>query len=125
MARILGIDDDDEILALLRIYLEREGHEFIAARGSEQGVNLLNRIRPDLIITDIIMPGLTGGEIYEYIRLELGPQVPVIISTGTNLKFRPNGDPMVAISPKQDDYSGLMELVAEMLGKATGAPDRA
>lgn len=118
MARVLVIDDDAEIRALLRLYLEKAGHVCIAVDGAQRALPVLTRDLPDLVITDIMMPGPTGDEIYDYIRSQFGRTLPVIISTGRNLKFRDNGDPYLAICPKQNDYGELMEAVESLLAKA-------
>lgn len=120
MARILAIDDEPDIRSLLRMFLEQAGHTCTIVGGAERAMDVLRHERPDLVITDIMMPGLTGGEIYEFIRLELGPSVPVIISSAKNLKFRDNGDPLLSICPKSEDYARMMETIEALLEKARG-----
>lgn len=121
MARILAIDDEPDIRSLLRLYLEEAGHHCTVVSGAERAMDVLRHERPDLVITDIMMPGLSGGEVYELIRLEFGPYIPVIISSAKNLKFRDNGDPLLAICPKAEDYERMMETIDKLLEKARGA----
>ncbi len=117
MARVLAIDDEPDIRSLWRLYLEQAGHECIVVSGAAKAMEVLKHETPDLIITDIMMPGLSGGEVYEFIRQECGPRMPVIISSAKNLKFRENGDPFLAICPKQEDQDRLVEMVEELLEK--------
>lgn len=117
MARILIVDDDPEILGVLHLYLEQRGHHCLIARRGQVAVQIIREERPDLVITDVMMPGLTGGALYELIRREFGPTLPVIVSTGTSLKFRADGDPLVGFYPKQDDYDELMGLIDTLLKK--------
>lgn len=117
MACILVIDDDPEIVKVLRLYLEQHGHRCLSANRGNLALKIIREENPDLVITDVMMPGLTGGAVYETIRKEFGSELPVIISTGTSLKFRTANDPLAAFYPKQDDYDELMELVNGLLKK--------
>ena len=60
MARILVIDDDDQILRMLHQVLEMEGHETTLASNGNKGLKILKETGADLIITDIIMPDKEG-----------------------------------------------------------------
>lgn len=86
MARILIIDDDDQVRTLLRMILEREGHEVIEAPDGEVGVELYRKEPADVVITDIFMPEKEGLETIMDLRLEY-PEVKLIaISGGGHLK---------------------------------------
>jgi CheY-like chemotaxis protein len=117
MARILAIDDEPDIRSLWRLYLEQAGHDCIIVNGAAKAIEVLKHETPDLIVTDIMMPGLSGGEVYEWIRQECGPRMPVIISSAKNLKFRETGDPFLAICSKQEPQERLVEVVDELLEK--------
>ena len=85
MSRILIIDDDAAIRRLLRGALEKEQHEVIEAGGGQEGVLRWRESRPDLVITDILMPGKDGMDIlFELTSLE--PGVKVIAMTGGGWK---------------------------------------
>ncbi len=60
MARILVVDDSATLLAGTTKILESAGHEVIPAESGEQGVEKANSDRPDLIIMDVVMPGISG-----------------------------------------------------------------
>lgn len=68
MARILVIDDEPEIMNVTRTILETEGHEVIEAKDGEEGLRLLEEERPDAILLDIMLPGMSGWEVCNTIR---------------------------------------------------------
>ena len=81
MARILVIDDEQYIRTALREVLEREGFEVSAAADGKKGLELLEDEGADLVITDIIMPGIDGVATLERIK-KAHPDLPVIVISG-------------------------------------------
>ncbi len=81
MARILIIDDEAELRAMLRRMLERAGHEVTEAANGAQGIRLYEQDAPDLIITDIIMPEREGVETIIALR-RADPELPIIAISG-------------------------------------------
>lgn len=81
MARILVIDDEQYIRTALREVLEREGFEVSAARDGRRGLELLEDSGADLVITDVIMPGIDGIATLERIKAA-HPELPVIVISG-------------------------------------------
>ncbi len=81
MAKILVIDDEQDIRVVLRQVLEREGHEVDVAEGGNEGLELLESNGADVVITDIIMPGIDGVATLGKIK-ENWPGVPVIVISG-------------------------------------------
>ncbi|MFA4835292.1 MAG: response regulator [Dehalococcoidia bacterium] len=77
--RILVIDDDEEILEMLRRFLELEGYNVITASDGEAGLALLEEQVTDLVLLDIMMPGLDGFKVLDRIRKR--SNVPVIMLT--------------------------------------------
>ena len=65
---ILVVDDDRDILNLLREDLEYEGYEIITAGNGQTAVNLFAEKQPALILLDILMPEMDGFEVYQRIR---------------------------------------------------------
>lgn len=68
MAKVLVIDDEQSIRTLMAAILEDEGHEVIQAADGHQGLDLLDTETPDIVILDIMMPGIDGRETYRQIR---------------------------------------------------------
>jgi DNA-binding response OmpR family regulator len=81
MARILVIDDDHAVRLTMEVILEHEGYEVVFANDGEQGIRMFDRARPDLVISDIIMPNKEGIETITAIR-ERSPTTPIIAVSG-------------------------------------------
>ena len=81
MARILVIDDDIQILEMLRQTLEREGYEVIDARDGKEGIRFYREAPTDLIITDIVMPKKEGVETIMELKRDF-PDVKIIAISG-------------------------------------------
>ncbi len=68
--KILIVDDEEDILNMLRYNLEQEGLNVLTASDGESGFELAKQEKPDLIILDIMMPGIDGVELCQKIRKE-------------------------------------------------------
>jgi DNA-binding response OmpR family regulator len=77
---ILAIDDEEEILRLLKKIFEEEGYDFVGATSGDSAFSLLRERQPNLIILDIMMPDLDGFQVLNLIRQK--SDVPVIMLTG-------------------------------------------
>ncbi len=80
-ARILVVDDEETVADLCQEFLGGEGHVLKVARSGEEAIRQLPQIRPDVVLTDINMPGMTGLEVMRYAK-EADPEVCVIVLTG-------------------------------------------
>ena len=78
MARILVVDDEPDILFMLRMGLEDEGHEVVLAPDGRAGLAQLADVRPDLVVLDVMMPILDGFGVLEAKR-ERGDETPVVM----------------------------------------------
>jgi DNA-binding response OmpR family regulator len=81
MERILIIDDDVQILKMLRKMLEHEGYEVVDATDGNKGIRIYREDHTDLVITDIIMPEKEGIETIVDLRREF-PEVKIIAMSG-------------------------------------------
>ena len=80
--RILVIEDEPQMIDLIRLILETRGYRVLAAQGGEEGLDTMRIERPDLILLDIMMPEMDGGDVYH--RMQQEPelsQIPVIVVT--------------------------------------------
>jgi len=80
MEKILVIDDDDSIRETLQLYLSEIGYEVITANNGETGIKLINQNKPDLILSDLKMAGLTGIDVLKKAK-ELDPKNQVVLMT--------------------------------------------
>ena len=78
-ACIMAVDDEPTILRVLKRILEPEGYEVILASDGSSALALLDERKPDLVILDIMMPGLDGFQVLDSIRERF--DVPVIMLT--------------------------------------------
>nr|NJM00890.1 response regulator [Desulfobacula sp.] len=79
--KILVIDDEKPTLSMFRLFLTAYGYEVHTAEDGEKGLDLFREIRPEIVFTDLKMPGLEGLEVLRQIR-ETGIASEVIIITG-------------------------------------------
>jgi twitching motility two-component system response regulator PilH len=80
MAKILIVDDSPTELHALTHILEREGYQTLTARDGEEGIEVARLELPDLILMDVVMPGLNGFQATRRLtRDEKTRQIPVII----------------------------------------------
>lgn len=81
-ATILVADDDADVLALVGVRLERDGHRVITAGDGRSALTLATGQRPDLAVLDVMMAGLDGYEVVRAIRaIESTRNMPVILLT--------------------------------------------
>ncbi|MFO0092837.1 MAG: sigma-54-dependent transcriptional regulator [Gemmatimonadaceae bacterium] len=78
--RVLIVDDESGILESLRILLKTEGFTPIMAQGGRQGIERLPDLRPDIVLTDVRMPDVSGVQVLSTAR-QVDPDVPVILMT--------------------------------------------
>ena len=81
MKKILIIDDEPHILLMLKKMLERSGYEIELATNGVEGIELFKKIKPDLVITDIIMPETEGIETIMELQRDF-PDVKIIAISG-------------------------------------------
>lgn len=82
MSKILIVDDDPVIQRLASNLISREGHEVITANNGVEGVTKFKNAKPDVVISDVLMPEMDGYELCAKIRsLPEGRQVPILLMT--------------------------------------------
>ena len=79
--RVLIVDDDERVRALLRRFLEPEGYEVIEAASAEEAVQRLESARPSVAFCDVHMPGANGLWLADQIRA-LSPATAMVLATG-------------------------------------------
>ena len=98
MAKILVIDDEPSILKLVTAYLKPEGYEVLTATDGPSGLKAARAFNPDMIILDIMLPGMDGIELLSRLRRE--SDVYVILLTAKTEET----DKIVGLSVGADDY---------------------
>ena len=97
-AKILIVDDDINICELLRLYLEKDGFEAEVVTDGLNALNAFNTVNPDLVLLDIMLPGMDGWQICREIRKT--SQTPIIMLTAKTETF----DKVLGLELGADDY---------------------
>src|SRR5438093_13514905 len=111
MARVLVIDDDEQLGAALRRALAYEGYQVSLARDGSAGLRQAREEEPDLVVLDVLMPGLDGFEVCR--RLRAGGDVPVLMLTARD----DVADRVVGLDAGADDYLAKPFAVDEFLAR--------
>ena len=98
LGKVLVVDDDKNICELLRLYLEKEGYNAIISHDGEEAVVKFNALKPDIILLDIMLPGLDGWQVCREIRKK--SNVPIIMITAKGETF----DKVLGLELGADDY---------------------
>lgn len=85
MKRILVCDDDEGILEVTKIALEQEEYQVISLQKSENLLQEIKKHQPNLILIDLLMPGLSGGEVVKTIKKDEDiKNIPIIIISASD-----------------------------------------
>jgi len=98
MAKILVVDDEPSILKLVTAYLKPEGYEVFTASDGPSGLKAVRAYKPDILVLDIMLPGMDGIELLSKLRRE--SDVYVIMLTAKTEEI----DKIVGLSVGADDY---------------------
>ncbi|MEU3334673.1 response regulator [Streptomyces sp. NPDC002144] len=98
MPRVLLVEDDPGVREGARLALRRQGHDVAAAATGEEGLDRLRAFRPDVVVLDLMLPGITGLEVCRRIRAD--SQVPIIMVTAMG----DDVDIVVGLETGADDY---------------------
>lgn len=99
--RILVVDDDREVVRLMRAYLEQAGYEVLVAYDGETAIHTLRRERPDLLLLDLMLPDRDGYDITRLVRTDATlSTLPIIMLTARV----DDTDKIVGLEMGADDY---------------------
>lgn len=80
--RVVYIEDEPEMIDLVRLILKRKQYEVIGASGGREGLDAVRRMIPDVILLDLMMPDMDGWEVYQQLKAdEATRSIPVIVIT--------------------------------------------
>jgi DNA-binding response OmpR family regulator len=123
--RVLVVDDEAQIRTIVRRYLEADGYDVVEASDGESCLRMTRDLSPDLVILDVMMPGLDGIEVLSRLRAESDVYVILVTARAEEV------DKLVGLSVGADDYVtkpfSARELVARVktvLRRSRGAPTR-
>ena len=96
--KVLIVDDDKNICDLLRLYLEKEGYSVILSHDGEEAVVKFNALKPDIVLLDVMLPGLDGWQVCREIRKK--SNIPILLITAKSDTF----DKVLGLELGADDY---------------------
>jgi len=80
--RVVCIEDEPEMIDLVRLILSRKGFQVVGAMGGREGLEVIAREKPDLVLLDLMMPDMDGWEVYQKMKAnEAMKNIPVIVVT--------------------------------------------
>ena len=96
--KVLVVDDESKIVEMVRLYLERDGHSVLIARDGPSALDSFRRDQPDLVVLDLMLPGIDGLEVCRTIRRE--SEVPIVMLTARAEEV----DKLIGLELGADDY---------------------
>jgi DNA-binding response OmpR family regulator len=97
--RILIVDDNQKIVDVVQAYLEKDGYRVLTALNGLEALELARHRRPDLIVLDLLLPGMDGLDVCRVLRAE-GNEVPIIMLTAKTTE----ADKLIGLELGADDY---------------------
>ncbi|MDX1687474.1 MAG: response regulator [Candidatus Promineifilaceae bacterium] len=82
VSRVVCIEDEQEMIELVKLILGRQNIEVVGALGGEEGLQKIEQVTPDLVLLDLMMPEMDGWEVYQKMKAsETMRDIPVIVVT--------------------------------------------
>ena len=113
---ILCVDDEDNPLVLRKLVLEKAGYEVATAHSADEALQVMDRRPIDLVVSDHLMPGVTGVELAQAVKMK-HPKMPIILISGVN-DIPPDADFADAFLSKIEGPDKLCREVAAVLSAA-------
>jgi CheY-like chemotaxis protein len=124
-SRILVVEDQHDVAELIQVVLRGEGHTVAIARDGAQGLMLSRDWKPDLILMDIMLPGVDGGTLISRLRQEPNTaDLPIIaMSASRTLRDRTEELQADALLSKPFDVDALLVQVQFLLSRGRAEPE--
>jgi two-component system alkaline phosphatase synthesis response regulator PhoP len=122
--RVLVVDDDRNIVQLVRMYLEKDGYQVAVGYDGEEALDVARAFKPDLVVLDLMLPKVDGLEVCK--RIRWNSDVPIIVLTARTTE----SDKLVGLDLGADDYvtkpfspRELLARIRAVLRRAPGAEE--
>lgn len=121
--RVVCVEDEPEMIDLVRLILARKGFDVTGAPGGQEGLHIIERLKPSLVLLDLMMPDMDGWEVYQRMKANSATKhIPVIVVTAKAQSI----DKMLGLHiAKVDDYitkpfgpAELLNSIEKVLAKA-------
>ena len=121
--RVLVVDDVPGILRMLRINLNLHGYEVLTASSGAEAIDLAKKENPDIVLLDILMPGLSGYDVIK--ELKAFSKVPILVITASSSfidkAIETGADDAL---PKPFEPEDIIEKIEALLGEASDNPPK-
>lgn len=124
MRWIVVVDDESDILSILSDVLKTEGYEPATFTSAARALDNMTRTRPLLLLTDLLMPGMSGQELIARVRSLYGNTLPIVVMSASVNAGAVVDLPIQAFLSKPFDLDELIEVIARCLA-AKRAPSTA
>ena len=115
MSKILIVDDDKNLLEVIKYNLEKDGCSVVLAEDGTQAIEIAHREKPNLIILDVMLPGIDGFEVCRILRKEMS--VPILMLSAKTDEI----DKVVGLELGADDYITKPFSVRELMARVRAA----
>jgi two-component system alkaline phosphatase synthesis response regulator PhoP len=119
MPRVLVVDDDPQVVRLLRVNLELEGYDVVSASDGFKALDAVKAEQPDLIVCDVMMPGMDGVEVVRRLRADK-VTLPVVMLSAKAMR----SDMQAGLDAGANEYvtkpfdpAELIDVVDRLLGR--------
>jgi DNA-binding response OmpR family regulator len=111
LSKILIVDDDKNLLEVIKYNLEKDGYSIVLAEDGTQAIEIARKEKPDLIILDVMLPGIDGFEVCRILRKEMS--VPILMLSAKTDEI----DKVVGLELGADDYISKPFSVRELMAR--------
>jgi len=116
---ILCVDDEENPLVLRKMVLQKSGYDVLTATSGSQALEILGSCNIDLILSDQLMPGMTGTQLAKEVKA-LRPALPVVIVSGVN-EIPPDAEHADLFVSKLEGPVALGEKIANILARSSNS----
>ena len=128
-ATIVCIEDEPGVIELIRLILERRGLKVVGAGSGAEGLEVVRQVQPDVVLLDLMMPGMDGWEVYRRMKADaMMRTIPVIIVTA---KAEGIDEVLAKHIAKVDDYikkpfslQELLQAIEKVLNRTSPPPSQ-
>jgi len=117
--RVLYIEDEEDTLQLVTIMLESHGYEIVGAPSGEQGLKAMKEDKPDVVLLDLMLPGISGKGVYQKMKADDDlKDIPIVLLTAwdtSSNKFGLDASLVEGYLLKPFDGRDLLDTLAQVI----------
>ena len=116
MIPILVVDDEQSIVEMLQMFLEGEGYQVITAHNGAEGLSYLERVRPAIILCDLMMPVLDGKQMCQRLQADQRySSIPFVLMSAVKKAIRPSDCHYAALLTKPFNLDDVLTTIAKLV----------